>query len=355
VTYDVHVVALGARTPLGLTAESSVAAVRAGISRVAEHPTLVDRTAEPVRAARDGRLDPTLTGPERVTELAAAALEEVGRKLASRCPDDAPIPVLLALPETRPGWSATSSVVVRDALHRRPMPVAFRPLDVAPLGHAAALTALDSACERIRAGRAALCVIAGADSYLDPETVSWLDGTRQLATAYHRGAFFPGEAAGAVALASGPAVDRYGFDSLGVVVGTGTAMETRLSKTDAVCVGEGLTACVRRAVSPLLARGAVVDGIVCDINGERYRSEEWGFTLLRLPEAFVDPTAYDMPAACWGDVGAASGPLFVAVAALAGRRGWAKGPRYLVWAGSEAGARAAAVLELGAPTDGARP
>jgi 3-oxoacyl-[acyl-carrier-protein] synthase-1 len=92
--------------------------------------------------------------------------------------------------------------------------------------------------------------------------------------------------------------------------------------------------------------GERVEAVVCDINGERYRSEEWGFTMLRLPETFVDPTAYDAPASCWGDMGAASGPLFVAVAVTAAKRGWAKGTRYLIWNSSEQGHRAAVVLEF---------
>ena len=51
---SVHIVAVGARTPLGLTAESSAAAVRAGIRRLTHHPLFVDRMAEPVTVAGPG-------------------------------------------------------------------------------------------------------------------------------------------------------------------------------------------------------------------------------------------------------------------------------------------------------------
>jgi len=226
------------------------------------------------------------------------------------------------------------------------MPIQFHPVEVFVLGHASGMIALDAACTRIRAGVLELCAVAGVDSYLALETLEWLDQNRQLATSYHRGAFFPGEGAGAVLVASDAVVQRYRLSSLAIVRGTGTATELRLIKTEDVCLGQGLTESVRKAVMSLRLPDEVVEGIICDINGERYRSEEWGFTLLRLPEALADPTAYDAPASCWGDMGAASGPLSVTLAVLAGQRGWAKGSRYLIWNSSEGGQRVAAVLEL---------
>ena len=51
------------------------------------------------------------------------------------------------------------------------------------------------------------------------------------------------------------------------------------------------------------------------------------------------------PASCWGDVGA-SGPLFGALAIASGLRGYAKGPRAMLWTSSEGGQRGAAILHL---------
>ena len=81
------------------------------------------------------------------------------------------------------------------------------------------------------------------------------------------------------------------------------------------------------------------------INGERYRGEEWGFVCLRLSNHFDDPIDYMSPADIWGDVGAASGALFIMLACQAAARGHAKGPRMMLWASSESGVRVAAVIE----------
>jgi 3-oxoacyl-[acyl-carrier-protein] synthase-1 len=86
--------------------------------------------------------------------------------------------------------------------------------------------------------------------------------------------------------------------------------------------------------------------MICDQNGEPYRADEFGFALVRLSERFSGGSDFLAPADCWGDVGAASGPLFVALAAAAAERGYARGPYYLAWASSESGERVAALLGL---------
>lgn len=351
-TQDTHIVAVGARTPLGFNADSSFAAVRSGISQVNEHPFIVDKKAESVRMALDFEIDPGLMGAERFIAMAATALEEVCLKLEPAWKDNRKMTVFLGLPEERPGWTEEHNQAVREGLRSKLMPVEFEPFELFPYGHASGLIALDTACKQIRTGQAEVCIVAGVDSYLDLKTLEWLDENKQLATSYHRGAFFPGEGAGAIAVTSNAFVHRFKMESLAVIRGIGIATETKKIKTDTVCLGEGLTESVKKAVMPLRLHQEAVEGIICDINGERYRSEEWGFVLLRLPNAMVDPTDYDLPASCWGDIGAASGPLFVALAVTAGKQKWAKGKRYLIWNSSEGGQRAAAVLELNIQSNG---
>jgi 3-oxoacyl-[acyl-carrier-protein] synthase-1 len=66
---------------------------------------------------------------------------------------------------------------------------------------------------------------------------------------------------------------------------------------------------------------------------------------VRSGACFVDGTAYHLPVSCWGDIGAASGALLTTLAVRAWSRKYARGPLALVWAGSEAGLRAAVVLQ----------
>lgn len=344
-TEEVHVIAIGARTPLGFDAESSFSALRAGISVVRDHQFYIDKQNEPVRMAYDFALKPGLQVVDRIIAMATSVLEEVCTKVDfDRLGGD--VKLFVALPETRPGWLKPDIQAVADAFLQLSLPVNFSSIEILPKGHAAGLIALTRAAAAIKDRQSDICVIVGVDSFLDYETLEWLDTNRQLANAYNRGAFFPGEGAGAVVIVGTDMLQRYKLKSLGILRSVAVSKEENRIKTDTLCLGEGLTECVKEIVKSLRLPEQTIDGVICDINGERYRAEEWGFVILRCAEAFVDPTDYDQPASCWGDVGAASGPLFIGLAVTAGKGGYAKGNRYMIWNSSESGHRAAALLEL---------
>ena len=76
----------------------------------------------------------------------------------------------------------------------------------------------------------------------------------------------------------------------------------------------------------------------------RSRADEYGFTVLRTREYLRAAGEFNSPADCWGDVGAASGPLHVALAAIAHHKRYARGPLSMAWGSSESGARGAALI-----------
>jgi 3-oxoacyl-[acyl-carrier-protein] synthase-1 len=212
-----------------------------------------------------------------------------------------------------------------------------------------------TAMGQIRRGVFDACLVGGVDSYFQPDTMEWLDENRQLVGAVSRSAFIPGEGAGFCLIMTEGSRNRLGLGAMARVLSVATGMETKLIKTEEVCLGEGLTKTVQEAVSDLAASEQTINDIICDINGERYRGEEWGFVSLRLSQYFGDPTAYRSPADCWGDMGAASGPLFAMLACQAADRGYATGPRSLLWASSEGGLRAAAMLGFELPEKNEKP
>jgi 3-oxoacyl-[acyl-carrier-protein] synthase-1 len=341
---SIHIVGVGARTPLG-DAATAAAAVRAGVSGLGQHPFMLDRDARPTPAAVDAELDITHMGPERLLALAETALRDACAPLGAARSLPPRLPVFLGLPAFRPGFSERYAAAVRAGLARLDgLPA---PLDVTilPDGHAAGLWALATAFERLNDLAFDVCLVGGVDSYFHADTVEWLDRNRQLAGSVSRSGFVPGEGAGFCLLASDAGLARLDLPQLAHVRAVSVARETKLIKTPEMCLGEGLTACVRSAVSGLRLPDERVNDIYCDINGERYRNEEWGFVCLRLSEFFDDCTAYHSPVEAWGDMGAASGPLFANLACQAFARGYAGGPRIMLWASSEGGQRSVAVLE----------
>jgi 3-oxoacyl-[acyl-carrier-protein] synthase I len=339
------IVATGARTPVGLTAETTAAAVRAGISRQGEHPFMFDHKGDSVLCAIDGRLDPCLLGWARLVRLAAAALTEIVEKLTHGASWPSLVQVLLALPESRPGFSDADAKHVLQKLQSTQSSERMNfTTESFGRGHAGGLQALAEAARRIQGGHSELCLAGGVDSYFEADTLDWLQSHRQLTGTDVRSGFVPGEGAGFVALGTESVRRQLRLPTLGHVRGTGIAVETKLIKTEAINLGEGLARALLDATRDLRLPEEGPDAIYCDINGERFRTEEWGFTVLRAQKALKD-SAYEAPADRWGDVGAACGPLFCNLAVQSWARQYAPGPRALAFAGSEGGTRGVAVLE----------
>ncbi|MCB1925052.1 MAG: beta-ketoacyl synthase [Gammaproteobacteria bacterium] len=339
------IVALGASTPLGRCAWSSAAAVRGGITGFGEHPYMTDAVGEPMRVARAPWLDIELVGTARLEALLVPAIDQVLAVLTAERTDTLRAGIALAVPAPRPGLADEVAQALIDSVTSRYRGW-FADIDVSPVGHAAGLLALDRACDGLDRNLFDLCVVAGVDSYIEAETLEWLEQENQLHGAgqlNNAWGFIPGEGAGALLLMRADVAQALGLEPLLQVRGVGIADEPNRIKTGAVCIGEGLTDALRSALDGLPA-GEQVSDVYCDMNGEPYRADEYGFACLRTKEAFASLSDFNAPADCWGDVGAASAPLHIGLAAIARHKDYAHGGAALVWASSEGGERGAALM-----------
>ena len=349
-----QILGLGASTPIGRNVWASAAAARAGVCGFSEHPYMVDTAGEAMRISRAPWLDVGLGGAARLGALLLPAIEEALAQLTQLGGNVSPrIGLALALPPPRPGQPDGLADDVLQAIRER-MGDRFARIARFEVGHAAghmAVAAAEAGCARDAFDA---CVVAGTDSYLAPETLEWVEACDQL----HGGGplnnawgFIPGEAAGAVLFGTPRLAQLCGIAPLGELVSVGIGMESRLIKTDTVCIGEGLTQAFRAALRAL-APGEQVDNVVCDLNGEPYRADEFGFATLRHGEHFRAASDFIAPADCWGDVGAAGPPLHMALAVIANRKRYAKGPVSMVWGSSESGERGALLVRCAGPMGG---
>jgi 3-oxoacyl-[acyl-carrier-protein] synthase-1 len=345
----IYVAALGASTPVGRDAWSSAAAVRAGISGFGEYPRALDSAGEPVRVAAAPWIDGQCAGCERFEALLFPAVEQA---LAPCVPAPADIRVALALavPAARPGLPGDLERSLRDRIASR-FSSRFTAVGTFALGHASGVVAMEAACRGISDGTFDACVVAGVESYLAPETLEWLERRDQLHGAgalNNAWGFVPGEGAGAVLLVGAPGAARLHADALARLLAVATSVEPSPMGAETVCTGEGLTAAFREALAAL-PPGSKVTDIFCDMNGEPYRADEFAFAALRTNECFRSASDFVAPADCWGDVGAASVPLVVALSVIASRKAYANGLFALVWASSEHGERGAVLIECNRP------
>ena len=343
----IDIAALGASTPIGRDAWASAAAVRAGISGFAQHPYMIDTAGNPMRVAMAPWLDIGLTGIERFKALLYPSIDQVLKPLGEASPKQTGIALSLGLPSPRPGLAEDLQTGLTMALGQQYQGL-FSAVAVFPSGHAAGLLALQAAAKKLSQGAFDACVVAGVDSYMEPETLEWLEACEQLHGAgplNNAWGFIPGEAASAILLMRHEVSQRLGIAPLSRLLGLGSAVEAKRIKTETVCIGEGLTSAFRNALQGL-PEGLKVTDVYCDMNGEPYRGDEYGFTCLRTKEFFVSAADFIAPADCWGDVSAAGGLLHLGLASIAGVKGYANGECAFVWASSEGGERAAAVLQV---------
>lgn len=339
---EVCICGVGARTPLGFNAPASAAAVRAAISAVTAHPIFFDKADEPMGFACDAALDVDAALDSRFEAMLCSAAEEA--RGAARF--DRPLQYFIAMPEPRPGLPPELARAVASRIANA-LDAELAAVRVIARGHAAGLMALQLAAQKISSGECSLAIAAGVDSYHEPGTLRWLDGEGRLLSAQNRNGFLPGEAAGACLLATRAAAYEYRLPVLARITAAATTLEPHSIHSAEVCVGAALSAALKDVIASLQLPEEVIAATYCDLNGERYRNEELMYTLLRVQKAFLDVHDYQHPADCWGDVGAASGPLFAMLAMAAGKGGYAKGPFNLLWAGSESGHRTAVLLKLG--------
>jgi 3-oxoacyl-[acyl-carrier-protein] synthase I len=339
----IQIVSLGAATPVGRNALASAAAVRAGISGLAKHPYMIDSIGQPMRVARAPWLDHEMTWEDRVTSLLFSAIDEVLGNVRSF--PDLRIGLAVAIPASRPGLPASYYEKLPGIISRRYAKI-FAAAAFFPAGHAAGSLALEASARKLLQGGVDACLVAGADSYLEPETLEWLEDTDQLHGAgrlNNAWGFIPGEAAGSLCLMRAETASQLGIRPVADVLAATSAHEPKRIRTETVCLGEGLTQAFRGVLHALPA-GCKVSDVYCDLNGEPYRADEYGFASLRMQNLFESASDFVAPADCCGDVAAASIPLFLSLAAIAVHKGYAKGSFSLAWAGSDEGERGAVLI-----------
>jgi len=359
---EINLTALGAVTPVGLTAAASCAALRAGISNLQEIGNFAvdgqEFDQEPAVGGRvplewlDGKPEPELwpgherweipeppplesiiePGTERLKRLIAPALADLLQSPGWPREPAARLGLYLGLDDNEDAEAVA-------ALVQEGLPVDCLTVKATTRGRAAGLAAVAAAVADLAAGNIAAAVVGGIDSLIRPDSLEQLERAGILRSAVNNHGIIPGEAAGFILLETGP--DSRGR-ALARVLGAATAVEPTAGSDDP-SQARGLTEAVRGAVR----QAALRDGpplVVCDLNGDRYRAIEWALADPRTLRHLGGKVRLWHPADCLGDCGAASGLVDLVWGTVAMDKGYAGNDRVLVWGGSENELRGAAVI-----------
>ena len=337
---------IGMMTAVGIGAPQTAASVRAGIARLSES-SIHNREFRPMVMATlpDDELPPLEPSLERVTDLTSRQMRMLrlaGRALREAVADVgsvADMPLFLALPEPWPDRADPAGPKFLEHLATQSQ-VAFQIAGskVHPSGRAAGFEALAAALERIESGRTPGALVGGVDTYLDLYLLATLDAERRVLAEGVADGFAPGEGACFMLLGSGA-----GGRPLAHIVGAATGTETGHRYSEETCRGDGLAQAFQALFAIDGAADEPVKTVFAGLNGENFGAKEWGTAYLRSKEQFAGDMELHHPVDCFGDPGAALGPLHIGLGAI-GIRGQYVGAPCLAWASSDRGERGAALL-----------
>ncbi len=332
-----HLSAIAMVCPVGLTAPSACAALRAGIDGFTDLPYL-DDDGEPIVGAVIPDLAPDLRGRPRLMALGTMVFEALPQRLPAGLDlQDCPLIFCTREPE-RPGARFNSMLQEIET----GLGITFRRDGSCHVdkGQVAAFEAIARVAELLVSGEIKACLIAAVDSLIDARSLNWLDRAQRLKTSTQSDGAIPGEAACLILASLKPMTP-----TSVTVQGLGFGMEPATVLDDEPLLGEGMAAAVRQALAQAGLEMHEVAFRLSDVAGESYAFEELVLAQSRLsrqPRASQDLWH---PAECVGDCGAASGLVQLAWAEQAFANAYAPGPTALAHASTASGARAAAVLQ----------
>lgn len=353
---DPVITAVNSVTSVGFDAVSTAAAVRAGVSGLAEADWFTDVGGESITAAVvpdlrfvDTPIGQFSLGSERMVALARLCLEGLlSASLSASNLDSAKVKVVLGLARserpgpTEQGQHAAIAGQLIDIVHGR-VPVAE--FDVIQSGNPSSIDGVKLAVEWLRAHTTGICIVGSTDSLLTLDTLFWLERGRRLKSGSHgrNHGLPPGEAAAFFVIEDAEVARWRGRQSLVALAGVGCAHEEAYFMSNNHSVGIGLTTACRQAVAETNWPSWEVDAVLGDLNGEFHRSKEWGLTELRCFGSNGDQRQVWHPADCYGDIGAASAAALLNLAAVGISRGWL-GDKVMVFSSDDFGSCGAALL-----------
>lgn len=329
------IVAAGMVTGVGLDAPASCAAIRAGLDNFQE-TRFVDAGGEALLGC-EVPLAPT--GDKQAT-LLAMALEECAQAAGVALET---VPVLLCLSEReRPGRADGHAEHLLAQLQRELGRSLHAASALIQHGRVGAAVALRQARQLIYEQRVGQVIVAAVDSLLDEPALRAYEQQRRLLTSGNGDGFIPGEAASAVLVAR-PAA---GGQAQLLCLGLGYGVEPSPIGSGRPLRADGLVKAIQDA---LAAAGRPIDAMdfrLVDVSGEHYWFKESSLALLRTLRQPKEPFDIWHPADCVGEVGAAIGPLMLAVAKAACEGRYSAGDNILCHFSNLDGRRAAAVLSF---------
>lgn len=338
------VVATAAWNGMGATPHQVWAWRRAEMNAFTESPFLCANSSRAIMA-HIRTLPMRSTGTERLVAIGQALLEPLAGRLSDTGRGELRVALSFGLAER---FGRNDRQAERTSLEQAFARVFLaRGIEVAtsslPLGHAAfARTILDAG--RALGERAAdVVILGGVDTYYEPDAIDELTGQRRLFDGDNLDSLLPGEGGAFCVLVRAVVARRLGWPHLARIESAAVGYEPAAMGSEVHCAGLGLSRPLRAIADRLATEQRSVDLWLTDLTNETYRAQEWLLAFARVADASSATAEQQSIAERLGDLGAASMPTGVVLAAESFLRG-APDAATCVVSGSSVGHERGAVL-----------
>ena len=191
-------------------------------------------------------------------------------------------------------------------------------------GNPSAINALEKSVEIIKANPDAICIVGAVDSLLNQDTLDWFEKDQRLNSEDSKRphGFCPSQAVSFFSVESKKAAINRKRAILAEITGFKTAKEPSSFVSGLPSKGEGLTNAVRGGLENGNVKPESINHVFCDLNGEFYRSKEWGFAEIRCLGKSDNIRELWSPSDCMGNIGAASAGVLLSIVSEGLNKNW---------------------------------
>lgn len=320
---QLYIAGIGMVTAVGGNAEMTTAAVKASISAY-ELSDFDSKSGEPIKMALvpdelfdEIEVETNLMLAEgdrynarhdRISIMATMAMQEACTGIES----DKSVPLLMAKSEY--GYEQTDLSSLTENLASNVE--LWKSGDISRSiysGRAAGIEAIGFIFDYLYDGDHDYFIVGGSDSYFDDGLINQLASDGRLLHDNKADGFVPGEAAGYLVLTRNPELAQVMNGQMIALNPPGVADEVGYLNSDLPYKGEGLDEAFKKAL--INYQNKNVSTIYSSMNGEHFWAKELGVAQLRNKAAFMENVEVIHPAENFGDIGAATGPVLLALAA----------------------------------------
>lgn len=317
-----YIAGMGMVTPVGANVEMTAAAVRAGISGYAvsdfygqdDESVTMSLVPDEFFTSVNIEIDEGEYFSEsfdRAIRMAHVSIRESLAKLNF----DKPIPLYLGLPEPITNINLlVRKPITTNLLSSGDLPISRDLIRTLSSGRVSGIHAIEAAINSFGLTNGDYAIVGGVDSYYNYSHIQHLSADKRILSEGANNGFAPGEAAGFIVLTSSTEQALIINNHLVAVHPPGLSEEKGHLYSEEVYMGEGLHNAFKNTLCG--AGDGSISRIYSSLNGEQFWAKELGVAMTRNNNYLKDNCAIEHPIDCLGDIGAATAPVLIGLAAM---------------------------------------